>query len=88
MAHRSLDHQGGASNLHEENKQYLLDEDFESNWSNESWLDAGSWNEHYMNDELYSWYAHDWSDAGWDNNYYQGNAEDEQTWYESGWNEN
>ena len=89
MAHRSLDH-GGASNMYEENKQYFLDEDFESSWSGESWMDAGSWNEHYMPDELYAWYENDWNDGAWDNNYYQDEAEDwnEQAWYESGWNEN
>ena len=53
-------------------------------------MDAGSWAEHYMPDELYAWYENDWNDGAWDNNYYQDDAEDwnEQAWYESGWNEN
>eukprot|EP00435_Cladocopium_sp_Y103_P017768 s3364_g4.t1 len=90
MAHRSLDHQGGASNLFEENKQYYMDDDYESNWSGDSWQDAGAWNEaHYMADELYAWYEQDWNEGAWDS-YYKDDTEnwEEQTWYESGWNEN
>ena len=85
MAHRTLDNH---TVHYEDSQQYYMDEDDNGSWSTMSdrWTDQ-SW-EHYMNDELYNWYETEYAwDYNYDPDYEETDPWGEQTWYESGWNE-